>query len=69
MRMALFCIAIGLWSIYQSFHGVVPESRTLWGKDATGQPMKSWQRFIFGFGGLLLCALGALFLVLGSSKK
>ena len=59
-RGPLLFLGFGAWSLYASVRGIVPNSRTLWGKSKAGQKMKIGQRILFGTGGVLLIGLGIL---------
>jgi hypothetical protein len=43
-------IAVGLWSMYIAWGGIVPASFVLWGKSQSGQRMRVGQRILFGCG-------------------
>lgn len=57
-RGPLLFLGFGAWSLYASFRGIVPNSRSLWGKSKAGQKMKIGQRILFGTGGVLLIGVG-----------
>jgi len=60
LRGPLLFLGFGVWSLYSSVRGIVPNSPTLWGKSKAGQKMKMGQRILFGTGGVLLIGLGIL---------
>jgi hypothetical protein len=62
--MAYVCLGLGLWLLYVTWGGVVPDGRTVWGKSEAGQRMRPGQRILFGVGGMLFLGLGVLFLLL-----
>ena len=61
-RGPLLFLGFGAWSLYTSVRGIVPNSRTLWGKSKVGQKMNVGQRILFGSGGVLLIGMGILML-------
>jgi len=53
-----FYLALGLWTLYQAWKGVVPDSFNPWGNRETGLHMRREQRMLFGFGGLIVTFVG-----------
>jgi hypothetical protein len=59
-RMFYVSVGLGLWLLYLTWGGVVPDSRAVWGKSEVGQRMRLGQRILFGVGGVLFLGLAAL---------
>jgi hypothetical protein len=56
----LLFLAMGAWTLYVAWRGIVPESRILWGKSEAGHKMRRGQRLLFGVGGALIFGMGVL---------
>lgn len=62
--MAYLCFGLGLWLLYVTWGGIVPDSRSVWGNSEAGRRMRPGQRTLFGVGGILFLGLGVIFLLI-----
>ena len=59
--MDYLCLALGVWLLFLTWGGAVPNGHVMWGKDHAGQKMRLGQRILFGVGGIVFLGLGVLF--------
>ena len=51
-------VGIGIWSLYHSWRGIVPNAENYGEPRKPGEPMRLTQRIIFGVGGATITFVG-----------
>jgi hypothetical protein len=58
--MTRICLVLGVWLLYVTWKGVVPEGPKAWGKSEAGQRMRRGQRMLYGIGAFIFLGMALL---------
>ena len=59
--MGYLFFALGLWMMWLTWHGIMPDGPAVWGKSESGEKMHAGQRLLFGAGAFIFLGLALLF--------